>query len=122
MEYKINIERKLRYVALDFTTGLTDLTIAIREPDGSLFSPAPVFTEIGDGLYETSYTPNALGIWQEKISSISNQDKIFNSINIVSKDIDTVSFEISVVESKIDEVKGKIDSLDIQIKPGGYIA
>lgn len=108
MWHKKDTLRKITYVALDFTTGLTDLVLKVRKPDGSLFGTFN-FVEISPGgVYEASYTPNELGKWQEEISSPTNGDKLINTIMVTEEDIDGIS--------------DKIDDLDVKVRPGGYIA
>ena len=115
MIHKISTERTLRYVALEFATGLVDLELSVRKPDGSLLAPAPEFAEQGEGVYEASYTPDVLGLWQEKISSVSNGDRLINTVNIVAKDIGDVSTEIDGVDAKVDTVDGKVDGVDAKV-------
>lgn len=143
MKQKLNTPKKISYVASKFTTGLTDLTIVIRKPDGTLFGSgegevAPIFTEQGDGVYITEYVPNIEGIWQEKVISVLNGDKAFRSFEVVNYVIgdvklDTISIkqktdnlpentaqELTNISNKQEVIEGKIDNLDFQISPGGY--
>lgn len=132
----INKSRELVYVAQGFVTGLSDLIIVVRKPDGTLFTPAPTFTEQGDGVYTLSYTPDLLGTWQEKISSVTNGDVLINAYDVVAYDVDDIQGQVDGVETKVDtiqtgvtsannkldSIETKVDSLDLQIKSGGYIA
>lgn len=115
MNYKVNTLRKLRYVALDFTTGMTDLDLIIRKPDGSVFvfpGGEGVWTEQADGVYEVFYTPDVVGLWQEKITSVSNSDKLINTIIVVTKVIDDISTEVGAVETKVDNLDAKVTTVD----------
>lgn len=114
-QIKVNTERLGTYVALEFATGLTDLTLVVRKPDGSIYSfnsGEGVFTEQGEGIYKVSYTPNVVGIWQEKITSTSNSDKIINTIKVVHKNVGDVSNELSTVDGKVDGIDTKITTVD----------
>lgn len=139
----VNKTRKLVYVAVDFTTGLTDLVLAVRKPDGTPVTPAPTFTEQGDGVYIADYTPDAVGSWQEKVTSVTNGDNVVRAYDVVAFDADDVkaqtdSIETKIdvvdtkvdgvqstansIEGKVDSVETKIDALDAETKPGGYFA
>lgn len=128
MKHTINKEKKVVYVALNFATGLTDLTLYVRKPDGTTLDPI-VMTEQGEGIYTASYTPDAVGIWQEKVVSQSNHDKIIRSYLVVNYDEDDLYSKSNTIENKIDTVqsdityiKNKVDSIDEQVNPGGYFA
>lgn len=128
MKHTINKERKIVYVALNFATGLTDLTLYVRKPDGSMLDPIAM-TEQGEGIYTATYTPDAVGVWQEKVISQSNHDKVVRSYIVVNYDEDDVYEKVDSVETKVDSVqtdityiKDKVDSIDEQINPGGYFA
>lgn len=111
MEHKISTEKKVRYVAKNFTTGLTDLTLNVRKPDGTLFDfglgeTSLVLTEKWNGEYEGLYTPVTLGIWQEMITSAGNGDKAIRSYLCVADDI-------ASLETHLDNIEGKVDTVDI---------
>lgn len=107
----INKVRELVYVASSFTTGLTDLVITVRKPDGSSFTPTPTFTEQGDGVYVLSYTPETLGNWQEKISSATNGDYLINSYEVVAYDETDIQSQVAGVETKVDTIDTNVDSV-----------
>jgi hypothetical protein len=77
MQYKINIPIRIRYLAINLETGLTDLTLTPTNPSGVDQTPITL-TEIGDGLYETTFTPNALGWWWARISSVSKPTNVYS--------------------------------------------
>jgi hypothetical protein len=144
---KINTLRDVIYVALDFATGITDLTLNVRKPDGTVLAPI-ILTEQGDGIYTASYTPDILGVWQEKITSVSNSDKVFRSNIVEAVDIsdvkvvvdsngnkiddldakadtiiskeDAIKTAVDLNTTKLDTIDGKVESLSIEIKSGGY--
>lgn len=136
MNHKINTTKEIVYVALDFTEGLADLVLTVRKPDGSILSPAPIVTEQGNGVYTASYTPDALGTWQEKIESVSNGDKFIRTATIVDFDIDTlkaqndaissavtsVDGKVDTANTKLDSIETKVNNLGVEIRSGGYIA
>lgn len=139
--------RKVVYVAVEFTTAVADFSVVVRKPDGSPLSPAPIVTEQGDGVYTFEYTPDVAGVWQEKISSATNGDKVIRSVKVTLADVEDVKTQTESIETKVDTVqsdvtavKTKTDNLpadttaeftslhndiaDIsaEIKPGGYFA
>lgn len=150
MNQTVNKEKKVVYVASKFTTGLSDLTLTVRKPDGTVISPNPSVTEQGDGVYIFTYIPDVVGRWQEKISSVINGDKVFRSYEVVEYDATDLQSQIDGVETKVDAVQstvtttdGKVDAIDtkidavdtklttidskidniaVEIHPGGYFA
>lgn len=117
----LNKVRTVSYVALDFTTGLSDVTLTVRRPDGSLyeFESGPVtqlvLTEVADGVYQGQYTPDELGLWTEKVVSVTNGDKAIGSFNVVDDDISAVSDKIDALDTKVDSVDGKVDSIQTDV-------
>jgi hypothetical protein len=150
MNQTVNKEKKVVYVASKFTTGLSDLTLTVRKPDGTVLSPNPSAIEQGDGVYIFTYTPDIVGRWQEKLSSVINGDKVFRSYEVVAYDasdlqtqiadvdtkIDGVQSTVTVTDGKVDVIDTKIDAVDtklitidskidniaVEIHPGGYFA
>lgn len=102
--------RNIVYVAINFATGLTDITLAVRKPDGSAVSPAPTFTEQGNGVYTASYTPDVVGIWQELVTSATNGDKAIRAFTIVSYDTDDVAAAVATVDGNVDSIKTTVES------------
>lgn len=119
MEHKISTEKKMRYVAKDFTTGLVDVTLNVRTPAGVLFDFGAgtdlILTEKWNGEYEGAYTPDALGVWQKLVTSATNGDKAVRSYIVVASDLADVVTELGVIESKVDVVDGKVDVVDGKI-------
>ena len=139
---KINTLREVVYVALDFALGVVDLTLTVRKPDGNSLAPI-VLTEQTDGIYVGSYTPDAVGVWQEKITSVANGDKVFRSTTVELLDISDVKTVVdsnatkldtviskedaikTVVDAnsvKLDTIDGKVSGLSTEIRGGGYFA
>ncbi len=52
MSHKINVEKVVRFVAQNFVTGLVDLKLKARKPDGSLF-------DFGGGGHRISINRNS---------------------------------------------------------------
>jgi len=77
MQYKIDEAIRIRYLASSLEEGLTDLTLTPTNPSGTDETPI-VLTEIGDGLYETTFTPDVLGWWWVRISSVSKPLNIYS--------------------------------------------
>lgn len=132
---KINTSETFEYIALNFTTGLTDLTVTVRRPDGTTFTPAPTIVEDQNGAYRYTYTPNVLGTWQERIVSPTNGDEAIRTYEVVSFELDDVKAQTDVIETKVDAVDGKVDDIDTKadqiindisnipsIKRGGYFS
>lgn len=66
--YKINEAIKVRFQALGGQTGISDLQLVATNPNGVDGSPITL-SELSNGLYEASFTPNLAGRWQVKITS-----------------------------------------------------
>jgi len=137
-EHKIDTTRKVIYVAVDFTTGLTDLVLQARKPNGDIFtfpSGQGSFVEQGEGIYIVEYTPDTLGIWQEKVTSATNGDKVIRSYEVVSTKVKDVKDDTEAIKTetdkiadiktetdKIQDIKNTVDQLDVDVKSGGYFA
>lgn len=67
--YLINTSIKVHFLAKNQESGLTDLTLRVTKPDGSLLAPI-VMTEIASGLYAGTFTPNLVGYWDAVVSSV----------------------------------------------------
>ena len=125
----INKVKEIVYVAQGFTTGLTDLVLVVRKPNGTLVAPNPTITEQGLGVYTASYTPDALGTWQEQITSVVNGDKVIRAYDVVSYDTDDLQSQVDGVETKADTiitdiatVNTKVDNIINNSSAGGYFA
>jgi hypothetical protein len=99
---------------------LTDVTLVVRTPSGTLFDfggavTSLILTEISNGEYEGTYTPNVLGIWQEKITSVTNGDIALRSFEVVNYDIDSL-------KTQLDSIEGKVDTISTAVYPGGYFS
>ena len=112
MEQKINEVKKIVYVALNFTAGLTDVVAAVRKPDGSALTPAPTFTEQGAGIYTAEYTPDTLGVWQEKVTSATNGDVAIRSYKVVSYNISDVKTDTAAIKTETDKIQTIDDNID----------
>lgn len=108
--------RNVVYVALNFTTGLTDVTVAVRKPNGDALSPAPTVTEQGNGIYVASYTPDVVGMWQEKVTSATNGDNAIRAYTVIENDADDLAADIAAVDGKIDVVDGNVDSIKTTVE------
>jgi uncharacterized protein YoxC len=115
MEATINKLRKVAYVAVEFNTGVSDFVVAVRKPDGSTLSPAPTVTEQGDGIYTFEYTPDVVGLWQEKVSSVVNGDRAVRTVKVTAADVDDVKSQTASIESKVDTVDGKVDAVQTSV-------
>ena len=68
--YEINKEITVNFRSFCAVTGITDLEMVVTNPNDASASPVTL-TEIGNGLYETSFTPTIKGRYYIKISSAS---------------------------------------------------
>jgi len=148
MKHKINLSKTIVYVALGFQAGVSDLVLSVRKPDTTTIAPA--FVEQGSGIYVASYVPDAVGNWQETVTSVLNGDKVVRSFDVVPYDLtdiktqnDTIEGKVDAVDGKVDTANGKldvvdgkvdtlqttansietkVDALDLSINSGGYFA
>jgi len=115
MENTINKLRKVVYVSINFVTVLSDLEVAVRKPNGDLLDPAPVVTEQSLGVYGFEYTPDVLGVWQERISSVTNGDIAIRSVNVVSADNSDIKAQTASIEDKVDAEKIVVDDTKVVV-------
>jgi hypothetical protein len=66
--YKINVAIKVVFQAMGGQTGLADLSMVVYDPSDNASSPV-ILTEVGNGIYESSFTPDEIGRWWVKITS-----------------------------------------------------
>ena len=76
MQYKLNTAIRVEYLASDNITGISDLYLTPTNPSGTDKTPI-LFTEIGDGLYKASFTPDALGWWSVRVSSLTYPENAY---------------------------------------------
>jgi hypothetical protein len=108
MNQTVNKVREVVYVAENFTTGLTDVTLVVREADGTILTPA--VTEQSGGVYIASYTPTVVGVAQEKITSVVNGDKVIRSVVIQAVDESDISASVAAVKTDVDSSTTAIES------------
>lgn len=128
MAQKVNTSRRVFYVALGAQTGLTDVILEVRRPNGNVFGSYPM-NEAGDGLYYADYIPSELGMFQEKVISISNGDKTFSTVEVVSAnasdlatDLNDVKGDVDNIASQISVINAKVDAIGNKIFASGYFA
>lgn len=107
----VNKLRTVAYVAKGFATGLTDLVLVVRKPNGSALAPAATFSEQSGGVYIATYTPDVTGVWEEKITSVTNGDKVVVGYNVVSFDSDDVKSDTATILTDVVTIDGKVDTL-----------
>lgn len=115
MNETINKLKSIVYVPLSFTGGLEDLTITVRRPNGTIFDTI-VMDEQSGGIYTASYTPDALGIWQEKVSSVTNGDLVIRAYDVVSYDVNDVKTTVDTVDGKVDTIDSNVDSVKTTVE------
>jgi len=69
--YKNNQPVKVIFQALGGQTGITDLSMVVSDPDDNDSSPVTM-TELSNGLYEAEFTPDEIGRWLVKVTSVSS--------------------------------------------------
>lgn len=114
MQYKINTSIEVRYLAINRTTGISDLKLTPTNPSGVDGSQV-TFTEIGGGLYKATFTPNALGWWWARVSSVLHPE-----------DVSAKSYYVGTTDDpNPTQEDGKVTSLDtkfgeVQATPTQY--
>ena len=68
--YKVNVAIDVMYGAVGAKTGLSDLTLTPTNPSGSDQTPITM-TEVSNGLYKATFTPDVTGRWKIRITSSS---------------------------------------------------
>lgn len=71
--YKINEAIDVMYGAVGAETGISDLTLTPTNPSGADLTPITM-TEVGNGLYKASFTPNVTGRWKIRITSATYEE------------------------------------------------
>jgi hypothetical protein len=115
IEVTVNKLRKVEYVSLNFKTNVNDLVVSIRRPDGAFHNPNNIVVtpHNEDGIYIFSYTPDVVGLWQEKITSVINGDRSYRNIKVVPYDIEDIKVQLDIMNAKI-------DALTSQMRSSGY--
>ncbi|HED06349.1 MAG TPA: hypothetical protein ENI61_06670 [Ignavibacteria bacterium] len=67
--YPINQAIKVVYQAVGGDSTISDLILDVTDPSGSPLTPIAM-ANIGNGLYETSFTPNSNGRWWTQVTSV----------------------------------------------------
>lgn len=109
MQYKINQIITVRYLAIDNETGLTDLKLTPTNPSGADQSTI-TFTEIGDGLYTVSFTPDALGWWMVRVTSLTKPKNIYSKSYFVGTEYTTYPTQEDGKLTSIDTKLGEVQS------------
>ena len=116
MDYiKVNEANKLIYVALNKTTGLSDLVLQPYDEAGVTFGTPTSFTELANGAYEASFTPDAVGVWRVRVSSASNLDDAIKSYDVIATKLDDVKVVVDSVETKVDTIDTVVDATKVVV-------
>jgi len=113
MIYKVDEAIIIYYLALNKAIELTDITLKVYNPSDEL-EDTLTMDEVADGFYKKSFTPDVIGNWRIVITSVSNGD-------YTSKTYKINTYKLDDLKDQLDVIEGKIDSLEVSIKPGGYI-
>lgn len=116
MTYRVGNAIKVNYVALKRTTGLTDLYMRIYDKDGnelgSGLSPVLMTEVVGaGGLYQASFTPDAVGQWRIRILSATNGDDISKVFEIEPYNLSDIEDHLEDLEDKLDFIDGNVTSV-----------
>lgn len=111
MKYKINEPIRIRYLSVNKESGLTDLVLTPTNPAGEDKSQI-ILSEIGNGLYESIFTPDVIGWWSIRVSSISSSDNVYSKNYFVAKEYDYVVADFYPVGIP-DLTVGDIESLRV---------
>jgi hypothetical protein len=110
----INKQRQVIYASAGLVTGITDLQITIKPPSGIV--PTATFVEQGNGIYLTTYTPTALGVYQETVKSITNGDNVTDAFICMSSDegdlklqLDTQATTLATMQTTLNQIKNLIN-------------
>lgn len=112
VKVKVSTQRSFGWIAPGKQSGLTDVVLTVRKPDGTTITN-PTVTEDPNvsGLYVASYTPDVVGVWREEVASVSLGAEVVNAIKVYAVDESDLQTDISGVDTKIDTVEGKIDTV-----------
>ena len=100
--YKVNQSIVVRYRAVGGVTGITDLYLTPTNPSG--IDGTPVLMTESSGLYSASFTPNVVGRWLIKISSVTNPENIYSQ-----------SYLIGDTENPLDSINTRVG--EVQVTP-----
>jgi hypothetical protein len=92
MQYKINEAIRIRYLAISLEEGLTDLKLVVTKPDGSDLSPVTL-TELGDGLYETTFTPTVTGWYWVRINSVLKPRNVYSKSYFIEQEYQKTDYD-----------------------------
>ena len=116
MNFTVNKARVVTYIAQNFAATLTDLTLVVRQPDGTPVTPAPTVVNQGAGVYTATYTPTQVGVHQELISSATNGDKVFKAVAIEAVDSSDIKSDI---DSSTTAVEAAITTVGTAVTANG---
>ncbi len=114
MQFKINQPIYVRYLELEKEEGLTDLILTPTNPSGADQTPI-TFSDLGDGLYQASFTPNAIGWWQVRVSCVSKPGNVYAKAYFVGTEYTTYPTQ---EDGKIKDVVDRFG--EVQASPTQY--
>lgn len=112
---------RIIYTAKNFTTGLTDITAAIRR-NGVSVAAAVALTEIAGGRYELVLSPATLtgyggaGFYDFFIDSASKPAPAVATKWILLNNEDDLETHIAAIEGKIDIIDTNLDSVKVTVE------
>jgi len=112
---KVDELKNIIYVALNRTTGLEDLVLQPYDEAGVAFGDPIAFSELANGAYEASFTPDAIGTWRVRVSSATNGDDAIKSYEVIGTKLDDIKSAADVIDGKADSIEGKVDVIDTNV-------
>jgi len=107
MIYKINEVITVRYVEVDKVSGI-EIYLVVKPPTGNELDPV-LMTNLGNGLYEATFTPDAVGWWWVRIYCPSKTKNLDSKSYFVGYDyFDNPTKEVTL--SEISEKIGEVDA------------
>lgn len=113
--YTKNKAIHIAYRALNYVTGLTDVSAKVYDEIGGLFTTITLTEVVGQGgLYIGTFTPDEAGQWRIRISSITNLDDVTKVFEVGLYDTDDIKVQTQSIEDKIDIIDGNIDLIKLE--------
>ena len=102
---------KLYYASRDFTEGLSDVKVRIKNSNGILVVTDEFLTELEKGIYYYSWTPSSLGVFIAQINSNTLPFLGLKTINIADgiQETEWVSTTYRVFYQSKNNISGLVD-------------
>ena len=114
MQYKISTPIRIRYLELEKISGITDLKIIVQPPSGSELSPIAMTEVDNQGIYEASFTPDAIGWWWVRIKSATHPGNVYSKSYFVGTEFTTYPPQEDGKLKNIDDKVGEVQASPTQ--------